>query len=200
MRRGALVLKMMGGVMVGLFCAAALAQDAGRDAANEPGQKAAESRQAAPGKQPKGKEDGAKPRRPSPEAVMRAFQRQRPTNAPVRSKATQSPTARGEPSTGTGSGARGLLREGQYINGVAGRLEREGPWWTFVFESDSPDTPRPPMRLLPNQKLENMTHAQEASTMSIVFEVSGELTLFASENYLLVRKSLRRRNADNLRK
>ena len=94
----------------------------------------------------------------------------------------------------------GLLREGQYINAVAGRLECEGPWWTFGFESDSPETPQPPMRLLPNQKLENMTRAQQASTESIVFEVSGELTLFTSQNYLLVRKSLRRRSAENLRK
>ena len=78
---------------------------------------------------------------------------------------------------------------------VPGRLGRGGSWWTCVLESDSPERPQPPMRLLPNQKLENRTRAQEASTESIVFEVSGELTLFASQNYLLVRKSLRRRSA-----
>ena len=127
---------------------------------------------------------------------MEAFQKQRPTNAPVRSRSSRTAT----PPDEAGAGARGLKRDGQYINGVAGRLERDGAWWTFVFESDSPETPQPPMRLLPNQKLENMTRAQEASTEGIVFEVSGELTLFGSRNYLLVRKSLRHRSTVNLRK
>lgn len=196
MWRRAIALKMTVGILVGLLGVVAWGQDAGRDsAADEPDRKTTESRDV-PTKQQSGAKDGSKTRRPSPEAVMKAFQDQRPTNSPVRSKTMQTSTPRDE----TGSGAHGLLREGQYINGAAGRLERDGSWWTFVFESDSPETPQPPMRLLPNQKLENMTRAQEASTESIVFEVSGELTLFASQNYLLVRKSLRRRSAENLRK
>ena len=143
MWRGAFAVKTMVGILIGLMCAAAWAQDAGSgDAAGQPDSKATESRDVTANQQA-GKEGGAKTRRPSPEAVMKAFQDQRPTNAPVRSETTQSPASRY--GTSAGSGARKLLREGQYINGVAGRLEREGSWWTFVFESDSPETPQPPM-------------------------------------------------------
>lgn len=192
MLRGAFALRTIGAVLVGLLGAAAWAQDTG----GKPDSKTTSG--ATTANQQMGKEDAVKTRRPSPEAVMKAFQDQRPTNSPVRSKNTRTRTP--PDGASAGSGALGLLREGQYINGVAGRLERDGAWWTLVFESDSPETPRPPMRLLPNQKLENMTRAQEASTEDIVFEVSGELTLFASRNYLLVRKSLRRRSVANLRK
>ena len=194
MRRGAFALRTLGFILIGLLGAAAWAQEAGgqADSKTNSGGTAANK--------PAGDGADAKTRRPSPEAVMKAFQDQRPTNAPVRSTSTQTPTPTPPGEASAYSGGRGLMREGQYINGVAGRLERDGPWWTIVFESDSPGTPQPPMRLLPNQKLENMTRAQEASTEGIVFEVSGELTLFGSRNYLLVRKSLRRRSVANLRK
>lgn len=191
----ALALKVMGGVLIGLIGTVAWGQDAGR----QPDPKTAKSKDEPTTQQAADKEDGPKTRRPSPEAVMKAFQNERPTNAPVQSTRTmRNPTAQGDITPGSGS--RGLLREGQYLNGIAGRLEREGPWWTFVFESDSPEMPQSPIRLLPNQKLENMTRAVEASTESIVFEISGELTLFASQNYLLVRKSLRHRSPANLSK
>ena len=187
----AYVSPMAAGMVFGLWCAAAGAQDSGGGS-----DKKAADTQDTPAKAQTDEQEAGKTRRPSPEAVMQAFQDQRPTNAPVQSRKSHVPMLPDE----TGSGSGSLLREGQYINGEAGRLERDGPWWSFVFESDSPETPRPPMRLLPNQKLENMTRAVEASTESIVFELSGEVTLFASENYLLVRKSLRRRSPDNLLK
>lgn len=132
------------------------------------------------------------PSQPSPEDIIKAFQRDRPVNRPVRPKGLYRPI----PADQSGS----LLREGEFINNLAGRLARDSNWWTLVFESDSPDAPRPPMRLLPNQQVERLVRETEASSESPTFVVSGEVTLFESENYLLLRKVLRRRSMGNLEK
>lgn len=136
-------------------------------------------------------QDVRTPSQPSPEDIIRAFQRDRPVNAPVRPTPLQGAL---EPAPVSAT----LLREGEYLNNLAGRLSRDGSWWTFVFESDSPDALRPPMRLLPNQQVERLVRETEASRESLTFVVSGEVTLFESENYLLLRKALRRRTMGNL--
>ncbi len=133
------------------------------------------------------------PSQPSPEEIIKAFEKDRPRSAPLRSKNAGRPTGR-KPATAS------LVREGEYINNAAGRCVRDGAWWTFEFESDSPEAPRPPVRLLPNQQLERLVRETQASGEEIVFVVSGEVTIFESQNYVLVRKALRRRSMGNLHK
>ena len=92
------------------------------------------------------------------------------------------------------------MRAGQDVNNSRGRLLREGSWWTFVSESDTPDSPNPPLRLLPNQQLARIVMESEASAENPVFVLSGEITLFESRNFLLIRKALRSRTTQNLEK
>lgn len=136
------------------------------------------------------------PSQPTSDDILKAFQRDRPTNAPVRPRMTQDPGSPGDAAGKPGS----LLREGESLYDAGARLVREGSWWTVVFESDSPDAPQPPMRVLPNQELERMVMESKSATSEPLFIVSGEVTLFESANYLLIRKALRSRATDNLQK
>jgi hypothetical protein len=81
-----------------------------------------------------------------------------------------------------------------------GRLGQQGNWWIFIFEADNDSYPEPPMKLLPNQTLERMVRESRGGLDPVVFIVSGEVTDFKSENYLLPRKVLRKRDLGNLSK
>ncbi len=95
---------------------------------------------------------------------------------------------------------RTLKPDGTALVHRPGRIDKEGSWWTFSFESDHPDHPEPPMKLLPNQSVELMSRASERDAYGLVFLVSGEITLFQSENYLLPRVAMRRTDTGNFRK
>ena len=94
------------------------------------------------------------------------------------------------------------LPDGHYLVDRAGWMGRDGPWYTFVFASEDADDPHPepPMKLLPNRMLERMVRESEGSTEQISFKVSGEVTDFFGDNFLLLRKSLRKRNLGNLKR
>ena len=81
-----------------------------------------------------------------------------------------------------------------------GRLIAAGDWWSFVFESDHPDYPEPPVKLLPNRNVELMVEVSDRGTTGLVFIVSGEVTAFKGESYLLPRAARRRIDSGNLRK
>ncbi len=143
-------------------------------------------------------DDGRVRSQPTAEDVISAFERDRPVNSPARSKQWRDTpgTAR---SKRDGAGAP-LIREGEYVNGIPGRLHRDGTWWTFVFEGDGAAAPKRPLRILPNQQLERIVMETKTSATTPVFLLSGEVTLFESSNYILVRKALRRRTTGNLEK
>jgi hypothetical protein len=137
------------------------------------------------------------------EDVLAAMQEQQPgeriivppTVAPTPEAPTESVAAmRG------GAAARTLLPDGTPLIRRAGRVIRDDPWWTFVFESDQPGHPEPPMKLLPNQSVELMLRATQREDRGIVFLVSGETTLFQGENYLLPHMATARRASGNFTK
>lgn len=139
-----------------------------------------------------------KPRQPSQAEIIEVFEKDRPVNTVVRPREWKNGTP--PASRGTGSRSEGLLREGEYIHNKVGRLVRAGAWWAFRFESDSPDARQPSMKVLPNQQLERLVMEVTASAESPVFVVSGEVTLFESQNFVMLRKVLRRRTPQNLQK
>jgi len=94
---------------------------------------------------------------------------------------------------------RRLLPDGYRLVDRVGRLQREGEYWTLVFESRSTQTVEPPIRLLPNRLLEDMEIASAGGTRPLVFIVSGEVTEYHGVNYLLVQKLLIRPSMGNLR-
>jgi len=99
-----------------------------------------------------------------------------------------------------GSASRTLALEGTPLVNRPGRLIRRGPWWTLVSESDHPEFPEPPLKLLPSQGVEMMVRESERGNNGLVFVVSGEITLFAGENFLLPRSVTRRVDTGNLRR
>ncbi len=132
----------------------------------------------------------------SVEDVVAALKRQQPRAEimPVAPLPLPNQTARGATATRT------LKPDGTPLVHRPGRIDREGSWWTFSFESDHPDYSEPPMKLLPNQSVELMLRASQDETSGLVFLVSGEVTLFQGENYLLSRIAMRRTDTGNLRR
>lgn len=84
-----------------------------------------------------------------------------------------------------------LWPEGTPIVERAGRLIKDGETWVFVFESDHPTEPEPPVKLLPNLILERMVWEAQIAKTSPVYLVSGEFTEFFGENHLLIRLAQR---------
>lgn len=93
-----------------------------------------------------------------------------------------------------------LWPEGHYIADRRGRLVKSGDGWTFVFEADGKSMGDPPIKVLPNRWLEKMESDVAASHEALVFQVSGEVTVYHNENYLLLRKVLiERESSSNFR-
>jgi hypothetical protein len=129
------------------------------------------------------------------EEMLRRLQEQKPATQAIPSATMlREDTSPGEAKT-TGS----LLPEGEPISRRPGRVVRDGEWWAFVFESDHPDHPEPRLKLLPNSVLEQMVRYVESHT-DAVFVVSGEVTTFMGENYLLARIAMRQLESGNLSK
>lgn len=95
---------------------------------------------------------------------------------------------------------RTMMADGSSFIRRAGRLYQQGGWWMFTPESDHPDYPELPMRLLPNKNTDLMATAWKQNSIGLVYIVSGEITLFQGENYLLPLVAVRRIESVNLRK
>jgi len=147
----------------------------------------------------------------SAEDILREFQKERPKAKPVLPSQPES-NVNGLPrgtdrmdeggpsraSTGAGRGLR--MPEGYFLVDRVGRVVRDDNWWVLhlVGDNNPNASPDPPLRLLPNRLLERMVREVESSNEDLEFVVSGEITEFMGENYLLLRKLLRRRNVGNL--
>jgi hypothetical protein len=93
-----------------------------------------------------------------------------------------------------------LLPEGHYIADRRGRLICSSDYWLFVFESDGKVLADPPIKVLPNRWLEKMESDVAASHDPILFRISGEITTYRGQNFLLLRKVLiEREPMDNVR-
>lgn len=141
------------------------------------------------------------PRQPSADEIIREFQRQRPTAVPILPSGDEDEiNVRSAPGAAPGAKTRPRLPDGYMLLDRTGRIAQEGHWWAFIFESDSDTHPEPPMKLLPNQTLERMVRESRGGLDPVVFIVSGEVTDFRGDNYLLPRKVLRKRELGNLKK
>lgn len=92
------------------------------------------------------------------------------------------------------------LMEGTSMAGRFGRLVRAGDDWAFTFDSDRPDEPDAPLRILPSRSLEYMIEAGPSGASGLRFLVSGEITEFEGHNFLLVRAATRPLETGNLRR
>ncbi|MHC4066963.1 MAG: hypothetical protein ACYSUI_21000 [Planctomycetota bacterium] len=141
------------------------------------------------------------PSQPSAEEIIREFQKQRPTAVPIlpSGRDDEINIRRGEEAPGQ-TRTRPRLPDGSMLFDRTGRITQEGHWWVFLFESDNDSYPEPPMKLLPNRTLERMVRESRGGLDPVLFIVTGEVTDFRGENYLLPRKVLRKRDLGNLKK
>ena len=138
------------------------------------------------------------PGQPTAEDVLRAFEQDRPKNEPL-TPVEVSLTPPGGKEDPAAKRPRARYPDGYMLTDRAGRISREGPGYVFSFESTSTAFEEPPVKLLPNLMLERAAF-EILGSPNLVFIVSGEITDFNGENYLLLRKLLRRRESGNLRK
>lgn len=149
-----------------------------------------------PAEKPAAGADAAPPPTPPPataEQILEEILRRRPQKPAVQPVEEAGETG---PSGATGP----AWPDGWQLISRAGRLVRDGNDWLLAFEGDHPDHPEPPIKLLPNLKLEAMVRETRASDVPPIYVVSGEVTLFFNENYLLVRMAMRRPDSGNLSK
>ncbi len=109
------------------------------------------------------------------EDVLDALQKLRPRNEPIAPAGRQGRSVLDARSK--------LWPEGARLVGRSGQLVRNGAWWTFALE---PKGEAPPLKLLPSATLEAMVRS-DAPGGARRFVVSGEMTVFEGENYLLPR-------------
>ena len=144
-------------------------------------------------------------REPSYAEILKELQKEtrltpRPVTPPVRQRLTSRsvPAASGAGKPGLPA-ARKLLPDGSRLVDRPGRLTREGNRLLFSFEGRGQGEPEMPVQLLPNRLLEDMEIVSAGATRPIVFVVSGEVTEYRGENYLLIQKLLVRPTLGNLR-
>lgn len=140
------------------------------------------------------------PAQPTAEDIIRRFQQELPEAVPVLPSGGEDEIITRADAADAGGRSRPRLPDGYMLTDRAGRLGQEGEWWIFIFEADNQSYPEPPMKLLPNQTLERMVRESRGGLDAVVFVISGEVTDFKSENYILPRKVLRKRDLGNLRK
>ncbi|MCK4658945.1 MAG: hypothetical protein KAV82_05430 [Phycisphaerae bacterium] len=187
------------GLLLGIACAVASISATAEDPKSKPSSKP--TTQAKEQHSPSGGEDDSSTRTPpgvSAEDLLDAFQKDRPTRVPITPSGEYDEKTTEHDARGSGISQR--LPDGFFLVDRVGRVTKDGDWYVFVFEGYSESHPEPPMKLLPNQLLERMALEAEGTADSPTFIISGEVTEFKSENYLLLRKLLRRRNLGNLEK
>lgn len=93
---------------------------------------------------------------------------------------------------------RGLLMDGTFLANRPGRVVKQGGWWTLIPESSRGGAGDVPLRILPSMGLETMSRATTQASYGLVYNVSGEVTMFEGENFLLPRSVVRRADFGNL--
>lgn len=140
------------------------------------------------------------PTEPTAEDILREFQKERPRAVPLLPTPPKDETIVRTPSPDDGDMPAVRMPDGYFLIDRVGRLTQIGDWWmiTFISDNNPLESPDPPMRLLPNRMLERMVRESQGASRSVEFIVSGEVTEFMGENYLLLRKLMRRRDLGNL--
>ncbi len=147
------------------------------------------------------------PRRPSAVEILQELMKKKqsrpvimPTDPATPSEAAhyRPPTA-SRPSVSPSKAERPLHPDGSMITDRIGRLVRRDDGWFFVFESEGKVLREPPMEILPNQDLQTMEITSANGTKPVKFKVTGEVTTYRGENYLLLRKVLVVHDMGNLK-
>ncbi len=132
------------------------------------------------------------------DAVIRELLRDRPKIPVVPSTGTTPPTSQPITVVAPKSVMRPLpMPPGAMIVDRVGRLVKAPgeAWWSFHFESEKNVLYEAPVRILPNRLLEEMEDLSGGGTRpGVKFRVSGEVTEYRGQRYLLLRRMLLKRD------
>ena len=137
-----------------------------------------------------------------PEDIIQQLLQNKPRRAVVlpQSMPSAAPASTAGPvAEGDAPAAQQLWAEETMLVDRPGRVVPSDKFWTFSFEDKGSPQTRKPIRLLPNRMLENAVAAGGDKTLGVVLVVSGEVTEYRGNNYLLLRKVLVQRDMGNLR-
>ncbi len=123
-------------------------------------------------------------RRPAAETIRRTLDRDRPSADPIPGQVPLELAAAGR-QDGTASG---LWPEGFLLARRRGQLRRTDDGWAFVIVEGEDQGNA--IRVLPNSKLRQMQAYTSDGTRAVDFTVSGMVTEYADENYLLIRNAV----------
>jgi hypothetical protein len=133
-------------------------------------------------------------RRPEQAEILRGLlsRQDRPVPVPIEPKYERLTPA----DRGIGADGQPLLLEGTFVVERPGRIERAGDTLTIAFNYDPGAQQMRRLRLLPCQLLETIEYELTGGYEDFI--VSGEVTRYRGENFLLLRKVLRRSGHGNL--
>jgi hypothetical protein len=104
-----------------------------------------------------------------------------------------------EPSTSEGDHAGPAWPDDTVLANRTGRILASDDGWTFAFENRGHQPDARPISVLPNRLLESAIAHSAGGSRSVVFLVTGEITVHRNQNYMLLRKVIIRRDLGNLR-
>lgn len=81
-------------------------------------------------------------------------------------------------------------REGTFVVDRVGRLVKaaDGHGWEFVFVADGNTMQDPPVRVVPNLKLQTIEDEMSVANRDLKLRVSGTLTEYRGRNYVILEK------------
>lgn len=88
-------------------------------------------------------------------------------------------------------------REGTFVVDRVGRLAKtaDGQAWEFIFAADGASMQDPPLRVLPNLKLQTIEDELSTANRDLKLRISGTLTEYRGRNYVLLEKVIVVRDA-----
>lgn len=89
-----------------------------------------------------------------------------------------------------GAPAIATRREGVFVVDRVGRLVKsiDGQGWEFVFAADGASMQDPPLRVIPNLKLQTIEDELATANRDLKLRISGTLTEYRGRNYVLLEK------------
>jgi hypothetical protein len=81
-------------------------------------------------------------------------------------------------------------REGTFVVDRVGRLAKtaDGQAWEFIYSADGASMQDPPLRVLPNLKLQTIEDELATANRDLKLRISGTLTEYRGRNYVLLEK------------
>jgi hypothetical protein len=132
-------------------------------------------------------------RKPADAELLRKLLARKDQPAPIPPQHDKEPT---KEEKGIGPDGQPLLLEGAAMVERPGRLVRDGGRPRFVFFLDGEAQAARTMPILESQLLETLENEADAGFREFI--ISGEVTRYRGENFILLRKVLRRTGQDNV--